>query len=104
MNFSFALVVGVALVAAGPVRGADDGPATFNSTCAGCHGEDGAGDTVVGKATGVPDLRSSQVQGAPDSRLADVIENGTSRMPAFKSSLTDDQVKTLIAHVRALAR
>jgi mono/diheme cytochrome c family protein len=36
--------------------------------------------------------------------VADVIENGTSRMPAFKSSLTDDQVKTLIAHVRALAR
>ena len=104
MNYCFALVVGVALLAAGPARAADDGAATFNSTCAGCHGEDGAGDTVVGKATGVPDLRSSQVRGAPDSRLADVIANGTSKMPAFKSSLTDDQVKTLIAHVRALAR
>ena len=98
-----ALLACVPLVAAAPAAAADDGAATFNSSCAGCHGENGAGDTAIGKSTGVPDLRSSQVQSQPDSRLADVIENGTSRMPPFKSSLNEEQVKALIAHVRALA-
>jgi len=104
MNSWRSLMIGIAFLATGPVRAADDGAATFNTSCAGCHGQDGAGDTPVGKSTGVPDLRSSQVQSQPDARLADVIENGTSKMPAFKSSLNGDQVKTLVAHVRTLAR
>ena len=107
MKYCCSLILGVlaagALLATGPAEAADDGAATFNSSCAGCHGENGAGDTAIGKSTAVPDLRSSQVQSQPDSRLADVIQNGTSRMPAFKT-LSDDQVKMLIAHVRALAK
>ena len=103
-SWCFALVFGAPLLATGPVWAADDGAATFNASCAGCHGQDGAGDTAIGKSTGVPDLRSSQVQSQPDSKLADVIENGTSRMPPFKSTLNDDQVKTLIAHLRTLAK
>jgi mono/diheme cytochrome c family protein len=45
-----------------------------------------------------------RVQSQPDARLADVIKNGTSKMPAFKSTLNADQVKMLITHVRALAK
>ena len=100
--FACVPLVATGLVGAGPAAAADDGAATFNSTCAGCHAENGAGDTAIGKTTGVPDLRTPQVQSQPDSRLADVIENGTSRMPPFKSSLNEEQVKALIAHVRAL--
>ena len=107
MKYCFSLIVGllvwVPLSASGPAEAADDGAATFNSSCAGCHAQNGAGDTAIGKSTGMPDLRSSQVQSQPDSRLADVIENGTGRMPAFKT-LNEDQVKALIAYVRALAR
>ena len=101
MKYCFALILG--LLACVPAEAADAAAATLNSSCAGCHGQNGAGDTAIGKSTGVPDLRSSQVESQPDSRLADVIENGTSRMPAFKT-LNEDQVKALIAYVRALAR
>ena len=98
------LIVGVVVLATGAARAADDGAALFSTSCGGCHGPNGAGDTAIGKSTGVPDLRSSQVQTQPDSRLADVIENGTSKMPGFKSTLNQDQVKMLIAHVRGLAK
>jgi len=108
MKYCFSLILGllacVPLAGSGPAEAADDGAATFNSSCAGCHAENGAGDTAIGKSTGVPDLRSSQVQSQPDSRLTDVIENGTGRMPPFKSTLNEDQVKKLIAYVRALAK
>ena len=92
------------LAAAGQKLWRGGNAATGLPACAGCHGQNGAGDTAIGKSTGVPDLRSSQVQSQPDSRLADVIENGTSRMPPFKSTLNEDQVKKLIAYVRALAK
>src|SRR5204862_5469488 len=82
MTYCFALVLGVALLAAPPVQATDDGAALFNASCAGCHGENGAGDTAIGKSVGAPDLRSSQVQIQPDSRITDVIENATRRMPA----------------------
>jgi mono/diheme cytochrome c family protein len=108
MKYRFSVIVGllacVPVLASGPAQAADDAAATFDSSCAGCHGQNGAGDTAIGKSTGVPDLRSSQVQSQPDSRLADVIENGTSKMPPFKSTLSQDQVKTLIAYIRALAK
>jgi mono/diheme cytochrome c family protein len=97
-------LVATGLIAAGPAAAADDGAATFNSTCAGCHAENGAGDTAIGKTTGVPDLRAPQVQSQPDSRLADVIANGTGRMPGFKSTLDEQHIAALIAHVRALAK
>ena len=101
---SLVLLACVPLVATGPATAAEDASATFDSSCAGCHGANGAGDTPIGKTTGVPDLRSPQVQSQPDSRLADVIENGTSKMPPFKSSLDEEQVKALIVHIRKLAK
>jgi mono/diheme cytochrome c family protein len=96
------LVCGLLLTARG-VSADQSGAATFNATCATCHGEDGSGNTAIGKASAIPDLRSAAVQNQPDAHLADVIANGTSRMPAFKSSLSDDQIHALVHYVRGLA-
>jgi mono/diheme cytochrome c family protein len=75
--------------------------ATFRTKCAMCHGPDGSG-SAVGKSMNVPDLRSPVVQKLPDAQLAQIISDGKGGMPSFKSSLSEDQVHSLVAYVRSL--
>ena len=75
---------------------------TFRTKCGVCHGPDGGG-SEVGKTMNVPDLRSQAIQGLADAELAQVISNGKGGMPAFKNSLSADQIQALVKHVRALA-
>ncbi len=82
----------------GPDKAATAG--TYRTKCAMCHGPDGAG-SAVGKSMNVPDLRSSVVQNT-DAELAQIISNGKGGMPAFKSSLSDDQMHALVTYVRSL--
>ena len=75
--------------------------ATFRTKCAMCHGPDGSG-SEVGKSMNVPDLRSPIVQKLPDAQLTQIISDGKGGMPSFKSSLSEDQVHSLVAFVRSL--
>jgi mono/diheme cytochrome c family protein len=50
----------------------------------------------------VPDLRSPVVQKLSDAQLAEIIANGKGGMPSFKNSLNEDQIHTLVAHIRSL--
>ena len=83
----------------GPDKAATAG--TYRTKCAMCHGPDGAG-SAVGKSMNIPDLRSSVVQNTADGELAQIISNGKGGMPAFKSSLSDDQMHALETYVRSL--
>jgi mono/diheme cytochrome c family protein len=100
------LFVGLTLFIASIAR-ANPGPdgaasnATFRTKCAMCHGPDGSG-SEVGKSMNVPDLRSQAVQKLSDAELAQIISNGKGGMPAFKDSLSEDQIHSLVAHVRKL--
>ena len=86
---------------------ADRGPdsaassATFRTKCAMCHGPDGSG-SAVGKSMNVPDLRSPAVQNLPDAQLAQIVSDGKGGMPPFKSSLSADQVHSLVAYIHSL--
>jgi cytochrome c6 len=96
------LMLFVASIArANPVPDAAAASATFKSKCAMCHGPDGAG-SEVGKSLNAPDLRSQAVQKLPDAELTRIITNGKGGMPAFKDSLSEDQIHSLVAHVRSL--
>ena len=75
--------------------------ATFRTKCAMCHGPDGSG-SAVGKSMNVPDLRSPAVQNLPDAQLAQIISDGKGGMPPFKSSLSADQVHSLVAYIHSL--
>jgi cytochrome c6 len=76
---------------------------TFRTKCAICHGPDGGG-SEVGKSMNVPDLRSQAVQGLADAELVQIISDGKSGMPSFKSSLSADQIQALVKYVRALSK
>jgi cytochrome c6 len=75
--------------------------ATFRTKCAGCHGQDGGG-SAAGKSMNVPDLRSPAVQNLTDAELAHIISDGKDAMPAFKDSLSEDQIHSLVTHIRSL--
>jgi len=77
---------------------------TFQAHCAGCHGQDGSGNTAIGKSVGIPDVRAADVQKQSDTHLAELIANGTSKMPPFKNSLNSEQIYAVVGYVRALAR
>jgi mono/diheme cytochrome c family protein len=38
----------------------------------------------------------------PDPELAQVISSAKGGMPAFKGSLSDDQIQALVTHIRSL--
>ena len=100
------LIVGLTPFVA-PILRASPGPdgaaatATFRTKCVMCHGPDGGG-SQVGKSMNVPDLRSPEVQKLPDAQLGQIISDGKGGMPAFKSSFSEDQIHSLVAHVRSL--
>jgi mono/diheme cytochrome c family protein len=101
------LFVGLTLFVASIVRGnpgpdSAAGSATYRTKCAMCHGQDGSG-SEVGKSMNVPDLRSQVVQKLPDAQLAQIISDGKGAMPPFKNSLGEDQVHSLVAHIRSLS-
>ena len=92
-------VVSIAQASPAPDRAADS--ATFRTKCAMCHGPDGSG-SEVGKSMHVPDLRSPEVQKRPDAELAQIISDGKGGMPPFKSSLSEDQVRSLVSYIHSL--
>jgi mono/diheme cytochrome c family protein len=91
----------VSTVQANPGPDSAASSATFRTKCAMCHGQDGSG-SEVGKSMNVPDLRSAVVQKLPDGQLAQIISDGKGGMPSFKNSLSEDQVHSLVAHIRSL--
>jgi mono/diheme cytochrome c family protein len=98
---SVLLLLTVSTLRANPAPDKAATAGTFRTKCAMCHGPDGSGSSV-GKSMNVPDLRSSVVQNTADAELAQIISNGKGGMPAFKSSLSDDQIRGLVTYVRSL--
>ena len=81
----------------------DKGASAFKGNCASCHGDDGAG-TALGKAMQAPDLRSEAVQKLSDADLTNAISEGKNNMPAFKATLSADQIQALVKQVRSLGK
>ena len=97
-------VVAVALMLSTWTFAADAGTDVYKSKCAGCHGPDGKGETVVGKTMKVKDLGSADVQKQSDADLTTIIEKGKKPMPSYEGKLTQDQIAELVKYVRALKK
>jgi cytochrome c553 len=84
--------------------------ANWSEHCAKCHGEDGKGDTKMGKKLSIADLSSAAVQAkftdeeafkAMKQGLKD--KNDKTTMKAIEG-LTDEEFKALITFVRGLKK
>lgn len=81
------------------------GAATFERTCAGCHGADGTGPSPDRAGQPRPsDLTSPEFRKHADGELFWVISEGVaaSPMPAFKSRLSETERWQLVAYLRKL--
>jgi cytochrome c553 len=85
---------------------AADAKATYDKECAKCHGEDGKGDTKMGKKMGAKDYTSAKVQEElKDEQAVKAIKEGLKdkegkvlMKPA--EGLPDDEIKGLVAYMR----
>jgi mono/diheme cytochrome c family protein len=81
-----------------------DGQKLFDTNCAKCHGPDGTGNTVVGKAVGAKDLGSAESKKLTDAEVHTQIEQGKNNMPPFGGTLNKAQIDSLIPIVRAFGK
>ncbi len=84
--------------------GTPDGAALFKSKCALCHGPDGSGQTPVGKSMNLKPLSSAEIQKQSDAELGKTISDGKGKMLPYKSKLTAEEIKAIVAHIRTLKK
>ena len=94
---------------------AHDGPAAtlYQTHCAACHGRNGSGDGFNARyLRAMPALHadSGMMSQRPDDTLYDGIHSGarilagSAEMPAFGGSLSPDEIRALVRHIRVLCR
>jgi len=104
LALSVAFLFAAGLPATSYAGAAQEGQKIFEEKCVRCHGEDGSGNTVIGKALGAADLRSADVQKKTDADFYTQIDKGKGNMPPFGSGLEKTQINELIAYVRAFGK
>lgn len=98
------------LASAAVAVAAQDGRKLWNQHCAECHGKDGRGRTKEGRRLKITDLSNRQVQSFfSDEQAARVIREGLRDddgpiMHPFGKQLTDEQIQSLVRHVRSLRK
>lgn len=104
------LIITCALLIGGAVSlRAADAKENWTKNCAKCHGEDGKGKTKMGEKLGVKDYTDAKVQAEmKDEKMLKAIKEGVkeddkTKMKAF-SELSDDEMKALVAYVRAMKK
>jgi cytochrome c6 len=102
------LIAGLAIMAlaiwSAAALQAQDGAATYKSKCLMCHGADGAGKTPMGEKQGAKDLKSDVVQKQTDALLTQSIAKGKNKMPPYAEKLKPEEIKQLVAFIRALKK
>jgi mono/diheme cytochrome c family protein len=94
----------VAVIVCAPAKADDKSAALYKQKCATCHGADGKGDTPAGKSMKVRSLADPEVTTMTDDELAGAIEKGKGKMPAYGKSMKPDEIKTMVAYIRSLAK
>jgi len=84
---------------------ASSGKAIFDKSCVGCHGADGKGNPAMAKVLGEKGLNivGADTKKKSDDQLLKVLAEGAGKMPAQKS-LSKDEQKQVLGHVRSLAK
>jgi cytochrome c6 len=97
-------------VAAGLSANAADVKENYEANCKKCHGEDGKGETKMGKKSGCKDYTDAKVQAdMKDDKAFKSLKEGQKDgdkelMKPFGDKLSDDEIKALVAHMRTFKK
>ena len=93
--------------AVGASNATDLGTRVFQQRCVLCHGPEGRGDGIGGKALN-PHPRNFHDQAymktRTDAQLSEVIHNGKGAMPKWGGILSDAEIAAVLEHVRQLGK
>ncbi len=109
MKKMLVLIAAIAMAAALTAKAAD-AKENYEAHCKKCHGEDGKGDTKMGKKSGCKDYTDAKVQSEmKDAQALKSIKEGMKEgdkelMKAFGDKLSDDEIKALVAHMRSFKK
>ena len=86
---------------------AADGKEVYDKQCAKCHGDDGKGKTKMGEKLGAKDYSVEAVKA--DEGFKAVKEgmkdkDGKTLMKAFGESLSDEEIKAAIEHMKSFKK
>src|SRR4030095_1874257 len=82
----------------------------WEKQCQKCHGPDGKGQTKMGRQSGVKDYTDPKVQEEMKDEKAikiikeGIVEKGKKKMDPYKEKFSDDEIKALIAYMRAFKK
>ena len=103
LNLKLAAVFFLAASILTPAFAQGDGPDTFKSKCAPCHGADGQANTQAGKALKAASFKTLHRQGAGCGLFA-VVKSGKGKMPAWTGKLTDVRSSPSWPYIRTLQK
>lgn len=98
------LALSMAVVAMPRPAAAATAAETYKAKCAMCHGENGKGETTMGKSMKLRDLGSADVQKLSDGDLQKIIADGKGKMPAYKGKISDADIDALVKHIRTFKK
>jgi cytochrome c553 len=104
------ILLGMAAITAGVVSvSATDAKENWEKSCAKCHGADGKGGTKMGQKLEIKDFTDAKYQASlKDENMLKAIKEGvkegekTRMKPA--EGLSDEEMKALVAYVRAFKK
>lgn len=96
------LICGAALTVGGAAAAENDAAKIYTKNCVLCHAADGSGSSPSGKALKAKDLASGEAQKKSDEDLIEVVSKGKGKMPAFGKKISPEEIKGLVAYIRAL--
>jgi mono/diheme cytochrome c family protein len=104
------MAVATLLVAVGVTARAAEAKENWDHQCAKCHGADGKGQTKIGEKLGVKDFTDPKIQAdiKDDAAFKAIKEglksdDGRALMKPF-DTLSDDEIKALVAYIRGLKK
>jgi mono/diheme cytochrome c family protein len=99
------IVLGSAFLTTGAIGLAQNRPgATYKAKCSVCHGRTGNAATPSGTAMKLRPFNDPAVMALPDFALVSIVRDGSGNMPAYKSELSDAQIRSVVAYIHRLQR
>jgi cytochrome c6 len=100
----------LALALFGSAALASDVKENWDKECSKCHGPDGKGQTRMGRQAGAKDYTDAKIQAEMDDAKAitrikeGLKENGKEKMKAYADKFSEDEIKALVAYMRAFKK